>query len=359
MRVGIITYHSTRNCGAVLQAYALNKAISDLGYDCKVIDYKCDNIEKVYNIKKIYELRSIKEFIKWVFSVNTQKKSQKEFDKFKKENLKLSKIYNKDNIADANEEFDAFITGSDQVWNFNLNGVDENYILNFANDDRIKLSYAASLGYKTIPQNYIDIFKDNLKTFNDISVREEEGLECLKELGYSPDFVLDPTFLLKKEDYLQFINLNKNGDYIFVYTVANTPNIYKKALELSKKTGYPVIWAHMSYMNKKGVKNIKNPSCIEFLTLLNNAKYVLTSSFHGMALSIVLNKEFFYDLSTSPNNHNSRLTTLASSLSLEEREMKENKELNISEKIDYQKVEILLNKKRKESIDFLIKGLGK
>ena len=359
MRVGIITYHSTRNCGAVLQSYALSKVVSDLGCECEIIDYKCENIEKAYEIKKIYELRSIKEFIKWVLLVHTQKKSQKKFDKFKKENLKLTKIYNKDNIADANKEFNAFITGSDQVWNFNLNGVDENYILKFARDDKIKLSYAASLGYKTIPQNYAPIFKDNLKRFNDISVREVEGINCLKELGYNSNLVLDPTLLLKKEDYLKFVDANNKGEYIFVYTVASTPNIYKKALELSKKTGYPVIWAHMSYMNKKGVKNVKNPSCIEFLTLLNNAKYVLTSSFHGMALSIVLNKEFFYDLSVKPNNHNSRLTTLASTLSLTEREIKENKELNISEKIDYKKVETLLNEKRRESIDFLTKGLGK
>ncbi|MBR4893209.1 MAG: polysaccharide pyruvyl transferase family protein [Clostridia bacterium] len=359
MRVGIITYHSTRNCGAVLQSYALNKVVSDLGYKCEIIDYKCENIEKAYKIKKIYELRSIKEFIKWGLLVHTQKKSQKEFDKFTKENLKISRVYNKDNITDANKEFDAFITGSDQVWNFNLNGADENYILNFAKEDKIKLSYAASLGYKTIPKNYTHIFKENLTTFNAISVREEEGLESLKELGHNSELVLDPTLLLKKEDYYKFVNHNKNGDYIFVYTVANTPNIYKKALELSEKTGYPVIWAHMNFMNKKGVLNLKNPSCIEFLTLLNNAKYVLTSSFHGMALSIVLNKEFFYDLSVSPNNHNSRLTTLASSLSLTEREMKENKELSINEKIDYEKIEQLLNEKRRESIDFLIKGLGK
>ena len=87
MKIGILTYHSARNCGAVLQAYALMKTVWNMGIDCDVIDYKCEKIEKSYVIKKIWQLRSLKEAAKWALTVNTQKKSQKKFDDFLKKHI--------------------------------------------------------------------------------------------------------------------------------------------------------------------------------------------------------------------------------------------------------------------------------
>ncbi len=358
MKIGIITYHNTSNCGAILQGYALLRTLILLGADTRIIDYRCEAIEKSYKVKKIWELRSIKEAVKWVITVSAQKKAKKKFDLFRTQNLILTKAYDKNTVRETNDKFDAFVTGSDQVWNFNLNGGDENYILNFANSDKIKISYGASMGYNKIPEEFINVYRDNLSCFDGISLRENEGKTLLAELGFSCTTVLDPVLLLEKEDYFPLEQKETKGKYIFVYTVALTPNIQKKAKELSESTGFPVIWAHMSYKNYKGVKNIKMPSCGELLNLIKNAEYVLTSSYHGMALSVVYEKEFFYDLSVEKNNYNSRLVTLADELGLSNREIKSDKSIESYEKTDYIRVNKLKDKKKEEAISFLKKSLG-
>lgn len=358
MRIGIITYHNTRNCGAVLQSYALMETIKKIGFSAKIIDYKCEEIDKAYIIKKPWELRGVKEAVKWLLTVGINTKAQKKFDLFKKEKLVLTGAYDKNNITKINSQFDGFITGSDQVWNFNLNGADENYILKFAAADKKKISYAASLGYKEIPEDYISLYKENLATFSGISVRETDGKTALECLGFSCETVVDPTLLLDKGDYFELEADNKWGKYIFVYTVAVTPNIEKKAKELSKKTGLPIIWGHMSYKNYKGVKNIKSPFCDEFLSLIKNAEYVVTSSFHGMAFSIIYEKEFFFDLSVSKNNYNSRLTSLADTLELSNREIRVDRDMLNYEKIDYNRVNRLKEKKKEEAIKFLKDSFG-
>ena len=357
MKTGILTYHNTRNCGALLQAYALQKTLFNLGIDNEIIDYHCAGIEEAYKIKSVREIQTLKEFVKWMLTVCTAKKSQKKFDVFKAQYLKLSKPYLRDTIIQANDSYDTFITGSDQVWNFNLNGSDYTYMLDFAHDDKIKLSYAASMGSKSIGSENEKAFINALLRFQDISVREKPLKEYVDSiLNIDSKLVLDPTLLLEKDDF----NFDRSGriveqKYIFVYTVASTPNIEKAAKRLSKETGYPIVWGHMSYKKKKGVINKTDISPDEFINYIKNAEYVLTSSFHGMALSIVLEKQFFYDLDTKKQNNNSRLETLSEILDLE------NQKIDITyftsqarEKINYQQLHLKLKKLKEQSILFLV-----
>ena len=358
MRIGIITYHNTRNCGAVLQSYALLKTLKKLGCNAEIIDYHCTEIDNAYVIKKPWQLRSLKETVKWMLTISKNIKAQKKFDIFKSKNMTVSLPYDKHTIKAANESFDGFVTGSDQVWNFYLNGADENYILAFASEDKLKLAYAASLGYSKVPDEFKNIYLKHLPEFNGISVRETEGMTAVCEMGFNCNLVPDPTFLLSKEDYEPLEKSPREERYILVYTIASTPNIEKKAKELSQKTGLPIIWSHMSYKNRKGVTNVISPTCDEFLSLIKNAEYVLTSSFHGMAFSIIYEKNFYYDLSITKNNFNSRLTTLAQILDLSYREIKPDKDILSYEKIDYQRVNSLKDEFRNKGINYLKEGLG-
>lgn len=354
MKTGILTYHNTRNCGAALQAFALQKVLIDMGIENEIIDYRCPEIDESYRIKKISEIKTIKEFIKWVLTVGSAKKSQKKFNNFKKQYLKLSEPYYKNTISDANAVYDAFITGSDQVWNFYLNGNDYTYLLDFVSDDKKKLSYAASMGSNSMSEGNKEIFAKELSTFSDISVREKPLKEYVDTLiDVDSELVLDPTLLLTKEDYL-FDGDKQKDKYIFVYTIASTPNIEKAARELSKRTGYKIIWGHMSYKKKRGVINKTDISPEEFINYIKNAEYVFTSSFHGMALSIIMEKQFFYDLDINSKNNNSRLETLAWILGLEERKI-DLSSCEFLQDIDYSKVGELLNKKRRDAITFLRK----
>ena len=358
MKVGIITYHSTENCGAMLQSYALLNVLNSLGINGKIIDYKCQAVDDCYKVKKIWELRSLKEAVKWLIALTSDKKAKRKFEEFRDENLVLTESYDKNNIVDANNSFDAFITGSDQVWNFALNGDDENYILKFASTDKIKISYAASVGNSENVNKYCDIFTDNLKSFDGISLRESDASEEINAFGFSSCVMMDPTLLMDKNDYHTLEEAQVKGKYIFVYTVADTPNIEKKAKELSRKTKLPIIWAHMSYKSYKGVKNIKKPSCGEFLSLIKNAEYVLTSSFHGMAFSMIYEKEFFYDLSVNENNYNSRLITLSDIFDVASREIQPEKDISEYEKLDYDKIRKIKIQKKEEALDFIKKSLG-
>lgn len=353
-KTGTITYHSTRNCGALLQAYALQKNLQKLGFDNEIIDYRCEKIENQYKLKKLYEIRSAKELVKWVLTIRKNTQSQKKFDHFKKKYLKISKPYNKKTISEAKECYDTFITGSDQVWNFSLNGNDYAYLLDFA-EGKKKISYSASMGSSSLQNTNEEEIKDKLSSFHAISAREEALNDLINEkFKLNSQMVLDPTLLLSKEDYDFICNLKNKGDYIFVYTVASTPNIEKAVKKFAKETGYKIIWGHMSYRRKKGVINKTDISPDEFVEYIKNAKYVFTSSFHGMALSIALEKQFFYDLDIKKGNNNSRLETLSELLELRGRELKgENENLLNKEPINYEKVNSLLKEKREKSIEFL------
>lgn len=360
MKTGILTYHNTRNSGAVLQAYALQKTLSDMGFDNDIIDYRCPEIERVYCLKRIWELKSIKEFVKWALTIRPAKRSQKKFDAFKRNYLKLSKPYFRDTISGANDSYDVFITGSDQVWNFDLNGNDRTYLLDFAKKGKKRLSYAASMGSTAVSGENEEIFARELLQFDGVSVRESSLKEYVdKACGVDGVQVLDPTLLLKKDDYdFEGGKSAVKGKYIFVYTIAATPNIEKVARDLSQKTGYPIIWGHMSYRKRRGVINKTDISPDEFIRYINNAEYVLTSSFHGMALSVVMEKQFFYDLDIKKKNNNSRLETLAAVLGLENRRIDtDSSDLQNEKKIDYAGTRAELEKLREKSLLFLKNNL--
>lgn len=357
MKVGTLTYHDTRNFGAVLQAYALQKTIENLGVECEIIDYKSEFLNQVYKIKSIYEIKSLKEFIKWALTVKYEKKSKIKFDKFNKNKQKFSlKSYTKDNINETNDIYDAFFVGSDQVWNLNLNNIDTTYFLDFVSDEGKKFSYAASFGYKEIPDEYLDITTKNLNTFSKISVREEQGKVIIgKTLKKTAQVVLDPTLLLEKENWNKIeANIdNLKKDYILVYSVAATPSLFEFAKKLGKEKNCEIVYINRSYFNKLGMKNIRNASPEEFLAYVNRAKYIVTSSFHGVAFALNYKKEFFYELDIKPHNNNSRLESIIDMVGLKSREIINGSNSEVNNKIDYDKVSYIIEKERIKSIDYL------
>lgn len=360
MKVGIITYHRAKNLGAMLQSYALQNTVEKYLGDCEIIDYRNDQLEDSYRIKSTKEIKSIKGKIKNILSKKKNKQFEKVRETFNKENQKISKeIYNEDNIEKANEKYDLFITGSDQVWNLKLNYHDKNYFLKFVKDSKKKNSYAASFGVSELQENEKEEIKEELKQFNKISVREKEGKEIVQNItNQNCEVVLDPTLLLKKEDWEKIISQKRlvKEKYIFVYIIAYTPSLLKFARKLAREKKCKIICFHNSYQRYKGMKNLNKVSPQDFLNYVNNAEYIVTSSFHGLCLSIELQKEFYYELDEGKRNNNSRLTTLTSILNLESRRIISGR-CNDINKINYENVEKILEKEREKSINF-IKGLG-
>ena len=355
-KIGIITYHNALNLGAVLQTYALNYYINSLGYNCETINYKCEKIDNSY---KLIDAGSTKKIIKSFINIRGNIVKNKKFSKFLFNNVKVSKeIYNKDNIIDANSKYNIFITGSDQVWNYGLNE-DENYFLKFVNKKNKKSSYAASFGNNGIIEKYGDKVLDNLKKFDLISVRENSSNKILNDrLNLKSVLVLDPTFLLTKKDWDKFVvkDKYKNRKYILVYLLHE-----KEALNIAKKikalTGYSIklITNSISF----NAKRINDAGIEEFLTLIKNSEYVITDSFHGTALSIILRKNLKVVLKNANKHLNDRLISILNLFNLEDCIVNsKDSDKKILQKVDYKDSEKLINKwidNSKKVIDKIVK----
>lgn len=350
-KIGIITFINTINFGASLQAYSLYKTIKRMGYDVKLISYNNSFIEnKEKNTERKISMKSI--IKKVVMSKGTKRKIRK-FADFEKSNIEFSDNYYEDNIKRSNEEFDTFVTGSDQVWNLKITNSDWNYFLSFVNKDKTKISYAASFGNNVIEKKDYKSIKKNLKDFSGISVREESGQKFLeKNCEIKSKVVLDPTFLINKEEWEKLSDFKPNIDkYILVYFPHNKDKVFKFAKKLSKEKKLPIVYLSISPKIIFNVKTVYDASPEEFVGWIKNAEYIVTGSFHGTAFSINLEKQFYYE----PSGDGSRIDNLVKMTDTYDRSIDLIKDFDI--KIDYEKSKKILENKKKESLDFLKNAL--
>lgn len=340
MKVGILTYHKTINYGAIYQTYALQKYLLISGYDTEVIDYVNNTLKNRYDYNP-FNSSNFREFIKRILFFYNNYVNVRKFDIFMQKNISLSLVkYNENNISSSSELYDKFIVGSDQVWNLDLSGNDYNYFLDFSKNKEKNNSYAASFGAASIEKKDDNLIR-LLQNFNKISVREQDGIDIVSNMLERKDakLVLDPVFLLSSEQWGEIIpRIVNKKKYIFVYQVALTPFLCEFARKLAAKTGYSIIHVTSSNRKMKGAKNIYTASPQKFLSYLKYSEYVVTSSFHGLALSIILKKQVFFDLDSKKQNFNSRITSLAKILKLEKQMIKEKFEENTFEAIDYENV---------------------
>ena len=338
MKVGILTFHNTTNYGAIFQCYSLQRYIRDLGYECEVVNYNNKTLKERYDLNPL-KSKNLKEFVKRVLFYLPETKNQKSFKEFTEKYINISEEeYNEDNIIESDEKYNLFIAGSDQIWNYKLSGNDKNYFMTFTLDSRKRNSYAASFGSSIIngKKDVIEL----LKIQNNISVREDDAVTELKKQFPNIQQSIDPVFLIKKDSWLKFIDNKRicKKDYIFVYEVARTDKLRNFAHFLSKKYGLKILYLSKAGAKMKNVKRLYDVSPTEFLNYLYYSKYVVTSSFHGMALSIILEKEFFFDTDADKKEFGSRLESLGRISKLENRKICEDfNEMNF-EVIDYNKV---------------------
>ena len=340
MKVGILTFQNTVNYGAKYQEYALQKYINKCGKDAEVIDYINENIEKRERPLKLTKQRSIKGIIKYFLLHKYQISKQKKFDEFTNKYVKKSKEkYYKNNIEVTNDIYDKFIVGSDQIWNTNTTDDDYAYYLDFVKDNEKKYSYAASFGYSEIPDRNKEKVKELLQEFKELNVREEEGKNIISNLiKKDANVVVDPTFLLSKKDWLEISNdIDRKEPYILMYMVNSKNEIFKYIDDMSRKENLEIVSVSdfIKKHNEQEIDLIHDPSLEEFISLISNARYVITGSFHAICMSMILEKDFFYML--NDNNVNSRLVNLIKMAGLEDREIK-NSEYKKIEDIDYEKV---------------------
>lgn len=368
-KIGIITFQSAHNYGAMLQVYALQCKI-EMKNEVKVINYRnsrIDNNYKVFKPIKGVGLESLKRIAKDICMFVKNKKRFNVFDTFMKEKLKLTEktYYTIEELKNVPPQMDIYITGSDQVWNPDIVGeVSDIYTLNFGGDKIKRISYAASIGNSKIEEKYKEEYKSKLSKLDYISVREEDGKKALEEIIDKPiEVVLDPTLLLTKKEWNKEIKdcKKENEKYILAYVVEDNVEDnaeYRKIVNyLSEKTGLKVIHFEKRNRYKKILRSAYTDGPLEFVNLLKNAEYVIATSFHATVFSIIFHKKFFI---VPHKKTGSRVTNLLEKLGINNRvlySLEEFKKIDYNFETDWNSVEEKLEQERKKSIDWLNKAI--
>lgn len=361
MRVGILTFHRAVNYGALLQAFALQRTLYGIGVESQIIDYRNQIIEDMYRFKSFFERRTIKSKIKYFIQGKNDIACIQKFEKFRDDRLNLTSdiYYNAHDLKKIEDSFDLYITGSDQVWNYNAHGFDENYFLDFVINHKKRFSYAASFGITSIPEIYQRRYKLLLSCMQVRSIREEEGKILVKDIfGMDSRVDLDPTLLMTKRQWIEQVGYrNSEEKYILVYCFGLTDTMKEFVEKLSKASDLKVRFFGKAFQNpfKVNSSNIVNADPFDFVREFLNAEYIVTNSFHGTAFSINLNKKFFVELLAESSKVNSRIENIIRFTDLESRYINSKKPIEryMEDRVNWERVNEVLNTRREESISFL------
>lgn len=292
--------HKVLNFGSALQAYALQRKIAELGYDCEIVDYNFPPKRiKKNTIGGIVD--DLFTFVRALIMGFPQIKRRKRFQEFYDNYYQLSPDeYNSESISSNPPRYDVYMTGSDQVWNPRHIGVDSNFLLSFAPDGCPKVSYASSFATSQIFGDNKVLYEKFLKEYLYISVREPSGVYLVKSLtGKDATVCCDPVFLLDKEQWDVVADNAKTkvrGKYILVYALYYMfdpyPELHKIIDYVQKTLGYKVLYLNGrkedAFRYNSSVLKTEGPS--DFIQLIKNAEIVITSSFHGAAFSLIYDK---------------------------------------------------------------------
>lgn len=367
-KVGIITQHRVVNYGSALQAYALQKKITDLGYSCEVIDYYPERftplgmLQRIKNKGHALEKSFLLRMAARVVIMPSYIVRFHRFHRFifKYLNLTQKTYTSEEELEKENFNYDVFCTGSDQVWNYGWNEkIEYPYFLAFAPKSARKISYAASFGKSELEPFEVDETRRLLTRYNEVSVRELSGVSIVKRLGIPTCVnVLDPTLLLTGDEWRNIASDKHICEkYILTYNLNRNPKIDAYARGLSQQTGFQV--RYLTYQFHEFYKHGKmccNPNVEDFLSLIDGAQYIITDSFHATAFSLNFNKEFVI---VYPGKYSTRLQSILSILGLTSRVARDEKDMSIiSSKIDYAHVNELLATERMRSLAWLKSALG-
>lgn len=330
MKIKTITCQKVNNHGANLQAYALMHYLEDLGNDVEIIDYFPEYFKPfrpfVCSNSK-YEVNSIIRFLylsaKLPGRLKTYlqyKKSdrKKNFEAFRDKYYRLTDTYESFEELKANPpKADLYIAGSDQIWNTMMNnGKDPAYYLQFAPKNTTTATYAASFSVSEIPDELKEQTKNYIESIDFVSVREKSALKILDDLGIqNGQAVLDPVFLLDKKQWSKIeSNIILDDEYVLVYDFEDSDIVKSFAVKYAQKHNLKI---YSLYKNKYCDKSFENFGPDVFLSLIKNAEFIVSNSFHATAFSLIYEKEFA--VIKRQEGINSRMVDLLESVGINDR----------------------------------------
>lgn len=358
--IGVLTIHYGVNYGSALQAYAIYNLLKQFSNHVVIINY----IPEKYNLWNEFKRDKIGKMPQFIivggFLLKAPAKLYRRhiFDNFLKR-IKLSDKCNCiEDVIQQTDKLDTIVVGSDQVWNFDYNEDDNIYFCEGVPSDKKIYSYAASMGMSSLGDSQEVLMKEYLKKFQHISLREDESAAYLKKLGFEAIHVLDPTMVLNKNTWIKKLCLNSKNNtkkYLLVYVMDfKFKELIDIASPIAKENNLQLyVVAFGNYKDARISKLYKYCTPEKFLNLMNNAEFIVTNSFHGVAFSINFNKQF---LAVGKGKYDLRIQSLLRMLELTGRFVPDTgvyRDDIYSETIDYIKVNTLLEEYRKRSLKFL------
>lgn len=364
MKIKTITCHNVYNHGASLQEHALLAFLSSLGHDAEAINYQPPHSSKLFDFKVVSNPKFDLPIIKWFYilaklpirAFYLRKKFA--FDDFSRKYIPSGKqVYTSSKELKINlPEADVFICGSDQIWNTLFeNGKDPAFYLDFVPNHKLKFSYAASFATNSLDVKYQSFVRDKIKQLDAVSVRESSGLKILEKIGIKhAQVVLDPVFLMPYHYWVLNFVKPMGDDFIFIYDFDSNPLIKKLALDLKSKTNCLIytINSNIKYADRNF--SLEGPDI--YLSLMFNAKLVLTNSFHAIAFSLIFQKQFY--LFNRTEQINSRMLDLLKVFKLENRLVTDLNNIDHSN-IVYEKINQEFELAIQESKNFLMNTLSR
>ena len=362
MKIGILTFHCAHNYGAVLQCYATQEFLRGRGYDVEVINYRPEYLLRPYrlfDIRRLFSknpIRLIKNFVKELLLFRISYRRREGFEKFISNKLIVGNIVSEKSLS---SDYDAYIVGSDQIWNPNITeGFDQVYFCNFPFEKGTKkyIAYAASMESKSLSVEQIEFLEKGLDNFDSLSVRETALLQLLQPLTSKHiSHVLDPVLMVPPHVWDNFSSDKANvNNYVVVYQVRNHPDTLRIANHIAAQIGAKVkvlvAWTHLR--PTEGTNQTASPE--EFVDTIRNAACVITTSFHGTAFSIVFNRPF-YTIRLN-DGWDTRSQSLLTSLGLEERIVEVTDSPQFT-KIDYSIANQCLRGLRSDSQEYILSAL--
>ncbi len=372
MKIAIIThYYNSKNYGGNLQAYALCKVLDQMGMNAEQISF-----DRYANRKR--SRITVKKIAKNIFYGLSKLRSVSIREGLKHRNHRLdafnrnviphtTTIYNEKNISQCVDNYDVFITGSDQVWH--PVAYCSAYGLEFVPSNKIKLSYAASLASSEITDEYRSILKRSLADFNGISVRESSSVELLKDIVTTKIHVsLDPVFLLSQDHWDEVCsNFTVESPYIFCYFLGDNKFVRMLTEKYAKEHNLKVVTLpHLLGSYRKcdanfGDERLYDVSPEDFIALIKNAQMIFTDSFHAAVFSIIYEKEFVVfnrAAGGTAGAMKTRLNCLLDTFNLSDRfyNFSENDGIDYIDslsKIDFRPVKTILEALKSDSIKYL------
>lgn len=369
MKVAVIThYYNSKNYGGNLQAYAMCKVLNDLGLEAEQLSYD------KYPRGAWRKIR-INSIVRFVLHCIDRLKSRRIASSLEVRNNSIrffnqkyiphtEEVYDRNTIATCVDHYDAFVTGSDQVWH--PIAYCPAYGLEFVPSSKIKLSYAASIAVEAVTEEYRCVLENALRDFKGISVREDRAAAILRDfVNQSVCVSLDPTLLLSSREWDLVSSGYRYGEaYMLCYFLGNSIQCRRLAEEYAKGKNLKIVTLpHLLGTYREcdqsfGDDKLYDISPADFISLINGADIIFTDSFHATVFSIIYNKEFVVFDRSITQSMGSRISSLLKMTHLEDRfcgtaERMTISYLNSMKRPCFEKANLVIKEHKAESIAYL------